>query len=186
MQLDFLGAHSNEWWSVARLLRFDRSVGLPGVRERARVCQVRAVRCRCSARVWQTRSRVRTGWGWRLSGRHGWGSPIPFVCAMRSRMRRGFGVARERPALSEATWCRHLWCYANARAFVRCARSGVAVLLASGDQARVRDSTRGDGAVRTASDGTGGAGVDACAFRSTKAANTVAWVVVSNANNPRP
>ncbi len=90
MQLGVPGAHSNEWWSVARLLRFDRSVDLPDVRERARVCQVRAVRCRCSARVWQTRSRVRTGWGWRLSGRHGWGSPIPFVCAMRSRMRRGW------------------------------------------------------------------------------------------------
>ena len=57
---------------------------------------------------------------------------------MRSRMRRGFGVARERPALSEATWCRHLWCYANARAFVGCAQSGVAVLLACGECARVR------------------------------------------------
>ena len=31
--------------------------------ECARVCRVRAVWCRCSARVWRTRSRVRTGWG---------------------------------------------------------------------------------------------------------------------------
>ncbi len=78
---------------------------------------------------------------------------------MRSRMRRGVGVASERPALSEATWCRHLWCYANARAFVGCARPGVAVLLACGERARVRGPGARGRAVRIAMMGLGGAQV---------------------------
>ncbi|OZE33965.1 hypothetical protein CH278_11940 [Rhodococcus sp. 05-2254-5] len=70
-------------------------------------------------------------------------------------MQRGVGVARERPALSEATWCRHLWCYANARAFVGCVQSGVAVLLASGERARVRGPGARGRAVRMAMMGLG-------------------------------
>lgn len=43
MQLGVPGAHSNEGWSVARLLRFDRSVDLPGnTQTRARLSGTRS------------------------------------------------------------------------------------------------------------------------------------------------
>lgn len=150
MQLDFLGAHSNEWWSVARLLRFDRSVGLPGVRERARVCQVRAVRCRCSARVWQTRSRVRTGWGGVSAADtvEDHRSPLSARCARvcdggwvlrvnvrHCRRRRGAGTSgarRMRARLSGACSLVSLFCSrpASARAFAALRRGGRRVRMA--------------------------------------------------------
>ena len=64
---------------------------------------------------------------------------------------------------------RAVWCRCSARVRRTRARSRL--------DARGRGGPYGD-------DGTGGAGADACAFSSTKAANTVAWVVVSNARMP--
>lgn len=85
------------------------------------------------------------------------------------RRRRGAGTSgamRMRARLSGARGLVSLFCsrVANALAFAFAARG-----------ARGR-------AVRMAMMGLGGAGVDACAFRSTRAANT--WVLVSNAKCP--